>query len=157
MIDDSQELEAVAAATEAGVVADLARQLAAGTRVETPDGADLVRASVMSAPTYEHRPCPSCGATIGRQAYQPSVCHCGTKLRARMLWRVVCRNCFGTSSGETTRAKAARWAQEHKAATGCDSLLIFTCCDCGWESEYHVVWASADDNARYHRQQEHTP
>jgi len=42
MIDDSQELEAVAAATEAGVVADLARQLAAGTRVETPDGADLV-------------------------------------------------------------------------------------------------------------------
>lgn len=40
--DDSAELEAVAAGTEAGVVADLARQVAAGTRVETLDGADLV-------------------------------------------------------------------------------------------------------------------
>ena len=111
----------------------------------------------MSTPTRDHRPCPKCGATIGRQSDKPAMCHCGTKLRARMVWRVRCRDCDSNISGYVSRGVAAKWARDHKAALKHDTWLIAASCDCGWESEGHVVWVSADDNARYHRQQEHTP
>lgn len=114
----------------------------------------------MSTPTRDHRPCPKCGATIGRQPDKPALCQfCGTKLRARMTWVSGC-DCGWQAGGFSSYTRAREVTSKHlhvdEKGRRVYIPVYVVICDCGWEYGPAIV-TDCRFQIRYHRQAEHTP